>query len=477
MLQKYRVRLGLSYEQREEYATNDNSAMDIDSLDLNPIPPGEEGILTSHAGGEEQLCRELFTNRRCISPVSALLPESPRHVLSRHDGRSRRDRTHLKNEAWAPQIPDLANAYLGWKRRAATNESLSTLPRPTAGHGPSCSLTSSVSDIIVALRPLTSTEAFARLLDGQRHPILPHRSGQRHSRDAWLPRYWTSIPRSSVLFPHPRGLSHFPWGLPSTERTSLLSRSRRSSHGTYRIADASNHSNPTRQEPYQRLLAEQFSAVFDVYNDILHQVDKLVASALHREGADYRMCNACAPCLYRLEGETYNPTLLACMDGNSSLKLVDDSFRSGEKRRDERTWRTDLFMTPEEVDRFKDEVRDAQKVSICLVPFYIVSHSLEESGLYRVSALVVHANWLCNCRNRGVDDCHLPARWRSSPKGERSRRGCLGARSRVRLGGARSSWQSRDRRRRDRRRKRRARGYRRRRATCRGARRLEVRLC
>ncbi len=117
------------------------------------------------------------------------------------------------------------------------------------------------------------------------------------------------------------------------------------------------------QETYQRGLAEQFSIAFDVYNDILHAVDKMAACALGRDKPNYRMQHACAPCLYRLEGEPQQTTLLACMDGNSSLKLVDDSFRSGEARRDERTWRTDLFMTAEEVDQFKDEVRDAQKVS------------------------------------------------------------------------------------------------------------------
>ena len=51
------------------------------------------------------------------------------------------------------------------------------------------------------------------------------------------------------------------------------------------------------------------------------------------------------------------------MDGNSSLKLVDDTYRSGSTRPDQRTWRTDLFIPVEEVDKFKDEVQNAQKVS------------------------------------------------------------------------------------------------------------------
>ncbi|GBE84231.1 hypothetical protein SCP_0602090 [Sparassis crispa] len=43
------------------------------------------------------------------------------------------------------------------------------------------------------------------------------------------------------------------------------------------------------------------------------------------------------------------------MDGNQSLKLVDDLFRSGVTRSDGRTDRTDIWLTPEAVDRFKDE--------------------------------------------------------------------------------------------------------------------------
>ncbi|KAI0348792.1 hypothetical protein OH77DRAFT_1378666, partial [Trametes cingulata] len=89
--------------------------------------------------------------------------------------------------------------------------------------------------------------------------------------------------------------------------------------------------------PFRRHFSEQFSIAFDVYLDILHEVDSHVAAALSRNAPNWRMLNACAPCLYALEDE--NPleyTLLACMDGNSSLKLVDNAFRSGQARTDSR---------------------------------------------------------------------------------------------------------------------------------------------
>jgi hypothetical protein len=48
--------------------------------------------------------------------------------------------------------------------------------------------------------------------------------------------------------------------------------------------------------------------------------------------------------------------ILATMDGNNSLKLVDDSFRRGTHRADTRTRRSQKWLSPEYVDLFKDEV-------------------------------------------------------------------------------------------------------------------------
>lgn len=116
---------------------------------------------------------------------------------------------------------------------------------------------------------------------------------------------------------------------------------------------------------YKSTFAEQFSIAFDVYLDILHAVDSRVNAVLARNTENWRMLNACAPCMYKLDGEVPLPYgILAAMDGNSSLKLVDDRFRSGYARVDGRTCRTDLFLSPEEVDKFKDEVQNARKVRL-----------------------------------------------------------------------------------------------------------------
>lgn len=65
----------------------------------------------------------------------------------------------------------------------------------------------------------------------------------------------------------------------------------------------------------------------------------------------------CPPCLYTTDME---PLLkfrfLATMDGNNSLKLVDPLFRSGTTRMDNRDCESSRWMSPAEVDAFKDEV-------------------------------------------------------------------------------------------------------------------------
>jgi hypothetical protein len=61
--------------------------------------------------------------------------------------------------------------------------------------------------------------------------------------------------------------------------------------------------------------------------------------------------------MYELEDEEpLVHRLLAAIDGNNSLKLVDDSFRRGTQRIDTRTGRVDRWLSADYVDQFKDEV-------------------------------------------------------------------------------------------------------------------------
>jgi hypothetical protein len=59
------------------------------------------------------------------------------------------------------------------------------------------------------------------------------------------------------------------------------------------------------------------------------------------------------------------------MDGNNSLKLVDSAFRAGSVRTDSRSSASRRWISPEEVDIFKDEVK---KVSLQLRWLSLVDH-------------------------------------------------------------------------------------------------------
>ncbi|TFY55866.1 hypothetical protein EVJ58_g7981 [Rhodofomes roseus] len=112
----------------------------------------------------------------------------------------------------------------------------------------------------------------------------------------------------------------------------------------------------TAPVPYNRTLVNQFSIAYDVYLDILRHVKIRVDAALGRNSPDWKMLSVCAPCLYKLEGETpLKYSMLVTMDGNQSLKLVNDIFRAGKTLQDDQTGHSELWLMPADVDRWKDE--------------------------------------------------------------------------------------------------------------------------
>ncbi|KAJ7937730.1 hypothetical protein B0H13DRAFT_2226465 [Mycena leptocephala] len=75
--------------------------------------------------------------------------------------------------------------------------------------------------------------------------------------------------------------------------------------------------------PYMPYLSQQFSICFDLYLEILGNVDQHVAKELGRDGPDWRLKNCCPACTYKLEGEKKLIfSMLLAMDGNDSLKRV-----------------------------------------------------------------------------------------------------------------------------------------------------------
>ncbi|KIJ45328.1 hypothetical protein M422DRAFT_166820, partial [Sphaerobolus stellatus SS14] len=111
------------------------------------------------------------------------------------------------------------------------------------------------------------------------------------------------------------------------------------------------------QMPYNKKLAEQFRIAYDAYLEIIYRVRQRVNTALGRNTPNWRALNTCPACDYRLEGEPeLEYSKLISIDGNNSLRRVNTKLtRNVEAYIDSRTARTDYWITPEQVDVFKDQ--------------------------------------------------------------------------------------------------------------------------
>ncbi|KAJ6463583.1 hypothetical protein DFH09DRAFT_1254717 [Mycena vulgaris] len=115
--------------------------------------------------------------------------------------------------------------------------------------------------------------------------------------------------------------------------------------------------------PRKSALRQQLSTAYDAYLEIIRGVDARVQAALGRTGTWY-MDNVCPPCLYKTVNEPQLKfSFLAAADGNNSLKSVANEYKSGKPRDDDRMTHhlNDRWLSPEDVDVFKDEVSNSQK--------------------------------------------------------------------------------------------------------------------
>ena len=128
------------------------------------------------------------------------------------------------------------------------------------------------------------------------------------------------------------------------------------------------------QVPRSSHLAEQLSSAYDCYLAILRHVDARVQRALGRD-EHWVSRNRCPPCMYKLTDEPpLKFSMLAAIDGNNSLKLVDSTYRSGSTRVDDRISTSSRWIKPDDVDIFKDEVANSRpKVS---AHFYFLNYFL-----------------------------------------------------------------------------------------------------
>ena len=113
-----------------------------------------------------------------------------------------------------------------------------------------------------------------------------------------------------------------------------------------------------RQVPYKASRVDQFSIAYDIYLEVLYEVDRRVNKALGYDIPNWRLLNSCPCCTYRLEDEPeLKFSLMVQMDGNNSLKRTKGFIRQSADRVDSRKACTDYWITCSEVDVFKDEVK------------------------------------------------------------------------------------------------------------------------
>ena len=122
----------------------------------------------------------------------------------------------------------------------------------------------------------------------------------------------------------------------------------------------------TSQVPYSPYLCTQFSIAFDIYLEIIHRVEQRIRTALKSDSQEWRLQNECPACFYRLDLE---PPLtldwLVSIDGNNSLKRWDTSVYGTIPRNDSQGPRSMYWLSEEDVDRFKDEVKARKVSSLC----------------------------------------------------------------------------------------------------------------
>ncbi|KAJ7318180.1 hypothetical protein DFH08DRAFT_714989 [Mycena albidolilacea] len=114
--------------------------------------------------------------------------------------------------------------------------------------------------------------------------------------------------------------------------------------------------------PQRASLAEQLTTAYNAYLEIIREVDARAHEAMGRDAAWY-IRHVCAPCMYKTRNErALRFSWMGAMDGNNSLKLVDATFMAGHSRPDNRASTSFRWLTAAQVDVFKDEVADSQKV-------------------------------------------------------------------------------------------------------------------
>ncbi|KAF8580082.1 hypothetical protein K439DRAFT_1620080 [Ramaria rubella] len=299
--------------------------MDWEVMDGVSGEMGEDGGLVDDLDGWVD---ETY-NMEAVSRLTEEIYQVTGH-RRRIDTRNRRDRVHRRNLAWRIQLPTLIQSFMEWDYQGA----------PSISNEGECEWhpVLPVYDMLEYTQlklPCRPSEGFTVTL--ARHGYLA--SSPDHPETAFsfhLLRYFKTL---STRCPH---LSAQAFVKSICELHSVF---------------------------YRPGLCNKFSDAYDIYIAICANVQGRVSHALGRDGPDWRLKNGCPACTYKLDGEP--PLIISMqvtMDGNNTQNRMERTHRetneAGElisttniERRDEREVHGDYYLSPEEVDKFANEVK------------------------------------------------------------------------------------------------------------------------
>ncbi|KAJ6591774.1 hypothetical protein DFH09DRAFT_1306483 [Mycena vulgaris] len=285
----------------------DDNRMDVDQDEdgFLMFPPGEEGLLQSHAGGEA-IFHKIWDRAK----------------PGRGDSRKHRYRVQKQVDSWTCQLPVLIDPYLKMKL-----------------HGPI--LTADDVPGVWYIQVLGFSESGTKAFAYSNNTVNANQVLLHHGYIGGSPNQPT-IAFSIETFEIYRQIHR------TCPRFSLDA-----------LAKVLNYLHMVPRRAY---LAEQLTTGYDTYLAILRGVDRRVQAALKRD-EEWKAKNICPPCFYKIGGE---PKLLlswlGSLDGNNSLKLVDSTFLAGNPRFDNRKTDSFRWLTAAAVNVFKDEVADSEKI-------------------------------------------------------------------------------------------------------------------
>ncbi|KAJ7239447.1 hypothetical protein C8J57DRAFT_1528105 [Mycena rebaudengoi] len=294
----------LQYSANDSDTDNDNASIDTDEAEaFQRLPAGDEGMLHSPAG-KEAIFEKIW--RKCKP--------------GRGDPRRRAMRVQKMVDAWRAQMPALVDAYLLMRKDGPLNS------ENTPG----------AWEIQVVGFDEHGSRRFVHLSDA----CETNQSLMRHGYIGASPD------KVSLAFPI---------------CTLEIFRQIHRTCPRYSLDALSKTLMNIHHVPHRSTLAEQLSTVYDAFLEVLWQVDSRVHTALGHD-ATWFTKNICPPCLYKTENEDQLKfSFLSAMDGNNSLKLFDSALHSGDVRPDDRILTSFRWLTPAQVDVFKDEVMNSQK--------------------------------------------------------------------------------------------------------------------